>query len=339
MLSSSTASRHRKPPQRSAARSSRAARQQKPATQPSQAVQPQAAPVQPVRAAETGPVPVQPRETLRQQLAPTQPARIIQPQQPPAQASEASEPPRLSAIASALHNRTVRLVMTAVVALTLMFSFWPAAAHFLAQVPSGAWADEADVLGLQAAGALGLQAKLQPEVISMGVAVAPMYLNPLRDIPNLALERIDQGVDFAGSGPIFALGDGVVLASSADYPGWEGGWITYRLSNGPDAGLVVYVAEDVTPTVQVGDQVTPSTVIADMYNGGGGIETGWAQPSGLNAESQLTVAGGIGGGGPFPTAVGYNFDQLLQSLGVPAAPNAGEPASGILPADYPTTFG
>ncbi|HUB22605.1 MAG TPA: hypothetical protein VMA97_09390 [Streptosporangiaceae bacterium] len=325
-MSTSTTARHRKPPQHSAARSSRAARQQKSATQPSQAVQPQQVPAQPVRAAET-------------RQAPAQPARIIQPQQPAVQADEAPQAGKLPAIASALHNRTVRLVMTAVVALTLMFSFWPAAAHFLAQVPSGAWADEADVLGLQAAGALGLQAKLQPEVISMGVAVAPMYLNPLRDVPDLTLERIDQGVDFNGSGPVFALGDGVVLAASADYPGWEGGWITYRLSNGPAAGLVVYVAEDVTPTVQAGDQVTPSTVIGNMYDGGGGIETGWAQPSGLNAESQLTVAGGIGGAGPFPTAVGFNFDQLLQSLGVPAAPNAGEPASGILPAGYPANFG
>jgi len=325
-VSTSTTARHRKPPQHSAARSSRAARQQKSATQPSQAVQPQQVPAQPVRAAET-------------RQAPAQPARIIQPQQPAVQADEAPQAGKLPAIASALHNRTVRLVMTAVVALTLMFSFWPAAAHFLAQVPSGAWADEADVLGLQAAGALGLQAKLQPEVISMGVAVAPMYLNPLRDVPDLTLERIDQGVDFNGSGPVFALGDGVVLAASADYPGWEGGWITYRLSNGPAAGLVVYVAEDVTPTVQAGDQVTPSTVIGNMYDGGGGIETGWAQPSGLNAESQLTVAGGIGGAGPFPTAVGFNFDQLLQSLGVPAAPNAGEPASGILPAGYPANFG
>jgi hypothetical protein len=264
--------------------------------------------------------------------------RTSQPRQAAEPGDGASRAAKLSGIASALHNRTVRVAVTAVVALTLMFSFWPAAAHFLAQVPSSAWADEAGVLGLQAGGALGLQAKLQPEVISMGVAVAPMYLNPFRDVSGLALERIDQGVDFSGSGPVFALGDGVVLVASAAYPGWDGGWVAYRLTNGPAAGLVVYLAEDVTPTVQVGDQVTPSTVIADMYAGGGGIETGWAQPSGLNAESQLTVAGGIGGGGPFPTSVGTNFDQLLESLGVPAAPNAGEPASGILPAQYPTTF-
>jgi len=36
--------------------------------------------------------------------------------------------------------------------------------------------------------------------------------------------------------------------------------------------------------------------------------------------------------------VGTNFDALLQSLGVPAAPNYGEPASGLLPANYPTSY-
>jgi hypothetical protein len=237
-----------------------------------------------------------------------------------------------------LHARSVRLTATAVAALALLFSFWPAAAHWLAQVPGSAWANEADVLGLQAAGALGVQARLQPEVVSMGIAVAPIYLNPLRSVSNLVPERIDQGADFSGSGPVYALGDGVVTNASADYPGWSGGWITYQLSDGPDAGLMVYLAEDVTPAVQVGQHVTPSTVIGYMFEGGGGIETGWAQAGGLSAESQLPEAGGLGGAGPFPTMVGLSFDELLISLGVPVAPNRYQPASGLLPAKYPTTF-
>ena len=151
------------------------------------------------------------------------------------------------------------------------------------------------MLGLQAGGALGVQAHLQPEVVSTGMAVAPIYLNPLRNVSDLVPERIDQGVDFSGSGPVYALGDGVVTNASAYYPGWGGGWITYQLSDGPDAGLVVYLAEDVTPTFLVGQHVTPSTVIGDMFEGGDGIETGWAQASGLSAESQLPEAGGIGG--------------------------------------------
>ena len=70
------------------------------------------------------------------------------------------------------------------------------------------------------------------------------------------------GVDFSGTGPVYAVGDGVVTDASGDAGGWPGGgWITYRLSDGRDAGLMVYVAEDITPTVQVGEHVTTSTVV------------------------------------------------------------------------------
>jgi len=239
------------------------------------------------------------------------------------------------AIAAALRSKSVLVVAAAVAGLALLASVWPAAAHFMAQAPSSAWADEADVLGLQAGGALGLQAKLQPEVVSTGVAVAPIYLNPFRNVSGLVPERIDQGVDFSGSGPVYALGDGIVTNAIAYSPGWGGGWITYQLSDGPDAGLVVYLAENVTPTVVVGQHVTPSTVIGNMFEAGDGIETGWSQASGASAESQLPEAGGIGGGGPFPTTVGVSFDVLLTSLGVTAAPNRYQPASGLLPANYP----
>ena len=236
-----------------------------------------------------------------------------------------------------MRSKSVLVVAGVVAGLALLVSVWPAAAHWMAQAPNSAWADEADVLGLQAGGALGIQAKLQPEVVSTGVAVAPIYLNPLRNVSGLVPERIDQGVDFSGSGPVYALGDGIVTNATAYNGGWGGGWITYQLSDGPDAGLVVYLAENVTPTCVVGQRVTPSTVIGDMFEGGDGIETGWAQASGVSAESQLPEAGAIGGGGPFPTTVGVNFDEVLTSLGVPVAPNRYQPASGYLPPNYPAS--
>ncbi|MHB1594415.1 MAG: hypothetical protein ACYCO9_18530 [Streptosporangiaceae bacterium] len=168
---------------------------------------------------------------------------------------------------------------------------------------------------------------------------APPYLNPLRGISGLIPERVDMGVDFGGTGPIYPIGDAVITSASGSNYGWPGGgWITYRLTSGPAAGLTVYVAEDVTPTVQVGQDVTPSTEIANMWAGGDGIETGWGQASTFSAESQLSAAGGISGGGPFPTLVGLNFEQLLQSLGVPAANNVGQSGYGILPAGYPTNW-
>jgi hypothetical protein len=162
------------------------------------------------------------------------------------------------------------------------------------------------------------------------------YSNPLRAVEGLIPERVDMGVDFGGSGPVYPLGDALITSATGNSPGWPGGgWITYRLTDGPDAGLVVYIAEDAQPTVAVGEVVTPSTVIANMYNGGDGIETGWAMPDGASAESELPEAGGIGGGGPFPTMVGLSFENLLRGLGVPASSDAGGAGYGTLPSGYP----
>ena len=153
---------------------------------------------------------------------------------------------------------------------------------------------------------------------------APVYLNPLRAVAGLMPQRIDMGVDFAGSGPVYPIGNAVITSATATSAGWPGGgWITYQLTNGPAAGLVVYVAEDVQPTATVGENVTPTTAIATMFNGSAGIETGWAMPDSSSAESQLAAAGGISGAGPFPTAVGVNFDELLQALGVPGSVKRG----------------
>jgi murein DD-endopeptidase MepM/ murein hydrolase activator NlpD len=292
--------------------------------------------------------------------------------------SAATRHRRRSPIVSALQNKPARIAAAAVAGSALMVSAWPAATHLLAQAPRPAGVGQADALGRSAANAYGragrqqpaaslgaqagysggVQASQQPEIVSVGIAVASHlgrhrkpgqagqraadlsgYLNPLRAVSDLTPERIDMGVDFTGSGPVYALGDAVITNATGESPGWPGGgWITYQLTGGPGAGLTVYVAEDVTPTVQVGQHVSSSTVIGTMFGGYDGIETGWAQPGGLSAESQLPVAGGIGGYGPFPTMIGLNFEELLQSLGVPAASNRTDPAYGLLPANYPTDF-
>lgn len=63
------------------------------------------------------------------------------------------------------------------------------------------------------------------------------------------------------------------------------------------------------PVYAIGDAVITSAT--GIYNGGAGVETGWAMPDDSSAESHLAAAGGISGGGPFPTKVGLNFDDLL----------------------------
>ena len=189
---------------------------------------------------------------------------------------------------------------------------------------------------MRLAGSLGARDSQQPEVVSVGVAVGPGYQNPLRDVSGLVPERVDMGVDFGGSGQVYALGDAIITNATGTSGGWPGGgWITYKLTDGPDAGLTVYLAEDVAPTVQVGQHVSSATVIANMFAGSDGIETGWAQQTGLSAESQLPEAGSVGGNGPFPTRIGLSFEELLQSAGVPAAPNRDQSPYGLLPANYP----
>ena len=161
------------------------------------------------------------------------------------------------------------------------------------------------------------------------------YLDPLREVSALNPERVDMGVDFSGTGPVYAIGAGVVTEAMAYGSGWPGGgWITYELTDGPAVGEVVYVAEDVTPTVQVGQKVAFGTVIGHMFYGGDGIETGWAMLDSASSESELGEAGGISGAGPFPTAIGMNFEYLLQALGVPSAPNIGQSTSGFVPSRY-----
>lgn len=175
---------------------------------------------------------------------------------------------------------------------------------------------------------------------------ASLYANPLRAITGLAASRVDQGVDYSGTGPVYALGPGqVVLAEQGPSTGWgppqgaaPGGYIEYVLTGGPAAGRRVYVAEGVTPAVQVGDVVGPQTVIGNMS---APIETGWA--SGTGTESAARAAGQ--GTGVPSTAFGVSFNQLMSALGAPAGQVAG-PVQGQDPIttaswwqDLPTIFG
>jgi murein DD-endopeptidase MepM/ murein hydrolase activator NlpD len=274
---------------------------------------------------------------------------------------------------SALHNKPVKIA-AAVAGTTLIASGVVVATHWsaltqpghvgqaaldqagsgpyagtnVAQADGTATADQVNSKWLEAAAAKRAAAKRAAErraaarkraADTQPSSTSAVYRNPLRGVGDLFPERIDMGVDFGGAGPVYALGDGVVLDATADNAGWPGGgWITYQLTDGPASGLVVYVAEDVEPTVQAGQHVTPDTVIGNMFNGDDGIETGWAQSNGLGPESETSQAGDIGGSGPFPTMVGLNFEELLQTTGVPEANNRDDSPSGLLPSNYPTSW-
>ena len=169
------------------------------------------------------------------------------------------------------------------------------------------------------------------------------YQDPLRDIEksgSLTAERIDQGVDYSGSGPVYALGNAQITLAEGPNVGWEteGYWISYKLTDGPAQGKYVYVAEDCVPAVKTGDVVSANTVICNMFKGPSGIETGWADdPSAGNIAAAHDAWGkDVDSTGDY-TAYGLNFSQLLNSLGTPSGIiGAGGQELGSLPSGWPT---
>jgi hypothetical protein len=161
------------------------------------------------------------------------------------------------------------------------------------------------------------------------------YVNPLRAIKKLIPERVDQGVDYGGSGPIYAIGDGVVLNTTN--AGWPGGaFITYKLLDGRAKGDIVYVAENVKPMVRIGQEVTPATVLGILEPAYPNLETGWAAPPG-NGESLARAEGqwsAYDDAHNIPTAYGMNFSQLLAALGELPGTAKAKP-TGTLPPSWP----
>jgi len=133
-----------------------------------------------------------------------------------------------------------------------------------------------------------------------GVGVNPSgYVNPLANA-SVRPERIDQGVDYAGSGTLGAIGPGVVTQVVQSGSGWEGGgYVEYRLTAGPYAGKSIYYAEGVSPTVTVGQTLNAGDPVATIIPGGPhGIELGFASGRGF------AFGGGMAGWDGQPEDVG-----------------------------------
>jgi murein DD-endopeptidase MepM/ murein hydrolase activator NlpD len=181
-------------------------------------------------------------------------------------------------------------------------------------------------------------AEVKRELKQLRVAKASgsgAYVNPLAQVRGLTPERIDMGVDYQGAGPILALGSGTVFNTAG--PGWPGGaFVGITLDSGPYAGLSYFVAEDVKPAVHVGDHVTAGQVVALMYRGPAGIETGWAAGHG---DQPLAAALGQqntnGDPGAWSSAAGVSFDRVLVAAGAPSGIPQGTSVHGHMAAEYP----
>jgi hypothetical protein len=148
------------------------------------------------------------------------------------------------------------------------------------------------------------------------------YVNPLANA-NLTPERIDQGVDYSGSGTLGAIGNGKVTYVGTSGTGWPGAFIEYQLTDGADAGRYVYYAESISPTagLHVGQIVRAGQPIASIH---GGIEVGWG--SGVGTQPAAQADGQWGGGSDAnnkATADGKSFSALIAQLGGPPGKNEG----------------
>ena len=153
----------------------------------------------------------------------------------------------------------------------------------------------------------------------------PGYVNPIG--PGLTLGRIDEGVDFAGAGPLYALGDGQILSVGGS--GWPGGiYILLRLDGaGALRGRYVYYAENIAPSVAAGQRVTAGQEIGRARGWYPFIEIGWGTATPGVAAAAWHYTEGV------PTPEGRSFMALLDTLGrggqvqgVAAVPMTPEPA-------------
>jgi murein DD-endopeptidase MepM/ murein hydrolase activator NlpD len=173
------------------------------------------------------------------------------------------------------------------------------------------------------------QTLAQAQSATGGVAPTPNasgYVNPLANA-QVRPERIDQGVDYSGSGTLGALGPGVVTKVVQSGSGWEGGgFVEYKLTAGPYAGRYVFYAEGVSPTVSVGQTLTAGQPVATIIPGSAhGIEIGWGSGQG---ESAYASASGGGYSEGQMTAAGKAFSDLIASLGGPAGLAEGRQLTG-----------
>jgi hypothetical protein len=164
------------------------------------------------------------------------------------------------------------------------------------------------------------QAGAQAALSVLGLSLIPGgfgwsgYVNPIG--PGLVYAGADEGTDWAGTGTVNAIGNGIVtdVATGSGWPG--GGLVTYQLTSGPDAGDYIYVAEHIIPTVHTGQLVTPGQSVAYALGGYPYLETGYAaSPDG---ETSAVAAGDQPTNPPHETAFGLAFAAFLRSLGAAA---------------------
>lgn len=144
------------------------------------------------------------------------------------------------------------------------------------------------------------------------------------------------GVDYTGSGPLYALGSGVI--TNVTNSGWPGGkFIGLKL----DSGQYMYYAENIISKVSVGQRVTAGQQIGQAVGTSPYVEIGWAAPPGTgNALAATTGEAALGqsqgDAGKYSTAYGVSMSNLIASLGGPPGIVSPGGIQGTVGAGYPS---
>ncbi|HTU86382.1 MAG TPA: hypothetical protein VMF57_12460 [Solirubrobacteraceae bacterium] len=140
------------------------------------------------------------------------------------------------------------------------------------------------------------------------------YIDPLQFVSRW--ERTDQGVDatLPVGAPILAPCRVKILGIE---PNWYAGQplVYFELLEGPDAGKVQYVAEEITDIAPAGSILQQGQAIARYAPSGTAIEYGWSTLNGITLARATTgyEEGEI-------TPAGTNMRNWLNSLGAGAGP-------------------
>ena len=141
------------------------------------------------------------------------------------------------------------------------------------------------------------------------------YINPLRYVT--VWGRTDQGVDAAMpvGAPILAPCRVKILAT---IPNWFAGQplVYYELLDGPDAGKIQYVAEQITNLAPAGTFLQKGQPIARYSSSGTNIEFGWST---INGVTLARATSGYTEGQVTPA--GRSIRQWLNALGANAGPS------------------
>jgi hypothetical protein len=184
----------------------------------------------------------------------------------------------------------------------------------------GAAAAVSTSLVVPAESAAGTRAGGAASGVCQPVGRASGYVNPLASA-TVRPKRIDQGVDYKGSGTLTAIGPGTITEVALTETGWPGAFIEYRLTAGPATGCFVFYAEGVTPApgLAVGQTVRAGQPIATIIAGyPAGIEIGWG--AGVGTETLAARRGewsSRNDSDSIPTGTGRSFSALIAALGGP----------------------